>query len=438
MKKYFYLLVITLLSVFSACKDDDNDSSYTTYIVTTQLIYPEASGIEPIHSITITLYDTSNKSYASNTDENGKASFNVPAGVYRAVANDSRYVNGQKYSFNGAIDNIAVTNSWDATKTISLTMDGSVTGQIVIKELYVGGCPKDDGSGAYINDKYVILYNNSDQPVTLNNLCLGMVLPYNAHGNGNSDYESDRLKYEGEGWIPAGNGIWYFPNNITIEAGKQIVVALNNAIDNTQTYSKSINFSNSDYYCTYDMSAYPNTSSYSVPSTSIPASHYWSAARYGKGNAWPLSAISPAFFVFTTNESPTDFANNTNNTDYYGGTINDTNIRKKVPVENILDAVEVFTTTSDKNLKRLTASVDVGQTYLTNKLGYSSYRNVDKKETEAIAENAGKLVYSYSLGTDPSGIDAEASLKNGARIVYKDTNNSTNDFHQRAQASLRD
>lgn len=438
MKKHFYLLVIILLSVFSACSDNDNDSDYTTYVVTTQLIYPEESGVGPIQGITINLYDTNNKSYTSSTDENGKALFNVPSGLYRVVANDSRYVNGQKYSFNGAVDNITVTSNWDATKIVDLTMTGNVTGQIVIKELYVGGCPKDDGSGAYINDKYVILYNNSDQAVTLKNLCLGMVLPYNANGSSNNDYEGDRLKYESEGWIPAGNGIWYFPNNMTIEAGKQIVVALNNAIDNTQTYSKSINFSNPNYYCTYDMSAYPNTSSYSVPATVIPVSHYWSAIRYGKGNAWPLSTISPAFFIFTTDESPIDFAANANNTDYYGGTVNDVNIRKKVPVENILDAVEVFTTTSDKNLKRLTASVDVGQTYLTNKLGYSSYRNVDKEETEAIAANTGKLVYNYSYGSDPSSIDAEASLKNGARIVYKDTNNSTNDFHQRKQASLRD
>ena len=39
--------------------------------------------------------------------------------------------------------------------------------------------------------------------------------------------------------------------------------------------------------------------------------------------------------------------------------------------------------------------------------------------------------------TDPSGIDAEASIKNGAVIIYKDTNNSTNDFHQRRQASIK-
>jgi hypothetical protein len=67
---------------------------------------------------------------------------------------------------------------------------------------------------------------------------------------------------------------------------------------------------------------------------------------------------------------------------------------------------------------------------------------VDKTATEAILGNAGKLVYGYSLGyeesTDPSGIDAEASIKNGAHIIYKETNNTTNDFHQRSQASLRD
>ena len=73
--------------------------------------------------------------------------------------------------------------------------------------------------------------------------------------------------------------------------------------------------------------------------------------------------------------------------------------------------------------------------------GDSVYRNVDKEATEALAENEGKLVYDYSLGvgtsTDPSGINAEASIKNGAHIIYKDTNNSTNDFHERQKCSLR-
>jgi hypothetical protein len=67
---------------------------------------------------------------------------------------------------------------------------------------------------------------------------------------------------------------------------------------------------------------------------------------------------------------------------------------------------------------------------------------VDLTATEALEENEGKLVYQYQKGvdssTDPSGIDAEASRKNGAHIIYQDTNNSTNDFHERQQCSLKD
>ena len=121
-------------------------------------------------------------------------------------------------------------------------------------------------------------------------------------------------------------------------------------------------------------------------------------------------------------------------------------LRKWVPADWVVDACEVFSAGYvGKNNKRLITSVDGGSVVLTNRQGYSIYRNVNKEATEAIPENKGKLVYSYSMGTsdleegstDPSGIDAEASIKAGARIIYMDTNNSTNDFHQRKEASLR-
>ena len=91
--------------------------------------------------------------------------------------------------------------------------------------------------------------------------------------------------------------------------------------------------------------------------------------------------------------------------------------------------------------KRLTDDIDGGYVYLTNYMGHTVYRNVDKQATEALPENSGKLVYGYALGydgsTDPSGIDAEASMKKGAHIVYLDTNNSTTDFHERQKCSLK-
>lgn len=444
MKKISYLLFLALLAISFACSDDDKEESYITYQVDVQLVYQE-SDLEPVEGVKVTLYDTSEKIYEAMSNNEGKASFTVPAGVYRAVATDHRKSGGFESLYNGEANNIAVTNTWDKSKVVELSLTGSTKGQVIIKELYVGGCQKDDGSGNYQHDKYVILYNNSDQAVALDNLCLGIVLPYNAQAT-NNDYENGKLSYEDKGWIPAGNGIWYYPTTLNIEPGKEIVIALSNAIDNTKTYSHSINFSNPTYYCTYDIEAYNNTTYYSVPDAVIPTAHYWSAVRYGQGNAWTISNASPAFFIFRTEGvSPVEFANDPSRTNYHGGKESASEIRKTVPVEWILDGIEVFTTKSDKNQKRLTKKVDVGQTYLTNQYGYTSYRNVDAEATKAIEGNESKLVYNYALGTevngqpstDPSGIDAEASIRNGARIIYMDTNNSTKDFHQRKQASLR-
>ena len=119
----------------------------------------------------------------------------------------------------------------------------------------------------------------------------------------------------------------------------------------------------------------------------------------------------------------------------------------KVKTEWTVDGIEVFQAgKEDDNKKRLPASVDAGSIYMTCEKGYSLYRNVDKEATEALPENEGKLVYNYAGGTDmlddvygntdPSGIDAEASIANGAHIIYKDTNNSSADFLQRAVPSI--
>ena len=82
---------------------------------------------------------------------------------------------------------------------------------------------------------------------------------------------------------------------------------------------------------------------------------------------------------------------------------------RKVPIENVLDGVEVFSTAWDENYKRLTAAIDVGYVSLTARQGHSVERRIDTAETER-----------------------------QGHTVYLDTNNSSNDFVQRDHASLRD
>ncbi|MFV0539262.1 MAG: DUF4876 domain-containing protein [Dysgonomonas sp.] len=439
-QKLFFLLIAVLI-IGTSCSDSDDDDKYQTYDVTVKLVYPD--DYTASENVTVTLVNTTTTAtYTAATNASGEVSFKVSTGIYQVTATDNRAVSGNSYVLNGQ-SSLTIGNNWVSTTPVELILNASKSGQIIIKELYVGGCQKNDGSGKFQNDAYVVLYNNSDIELSLENTALGTSIPYN-FTTANKYYTNGQLSYEAEGWIPAGAAIWYFKNPVSIPAGKQIVIALKNAIDNTITYRNSINLANSEYYCTYDISGqYTNTTSYPSPASVIPTSHYLSASTYGAGNAWPISTISPTFFIFNTEgTTPAAFASDaTNREDYFGST---SLISLKVPVEWILDGVEIKGQGVD-GVKRLTSAVDAGYITMINGYGYSVYRNVDKEATEAIASNSGKLVYSYALGTtdqedgstDPSTIDAEASIKNGAHIKYKDTNNSTNDFHQRKKASLK-
>ena len=436
------LLAVAFLPLFTACSDDDGVPAQAQSIgqVTITL-----SGDGDLQGIEVQLRNiTTNSIFTQVSDTAGKAEFSVTPGIYEATATGNRSADGYAYTFNGTSGQITVRKNQPVAITIE--MKSARMSQIVIKELYNGGCLADDGVTRFQYDKCIVLYNNSSQKATLSNLCFGEGSPSNGHAN-NKNYDADgHLTYEAEGFIPVWNGIWYFPSTMELEPYQQLVVNVHGAIDNTLTVSQSVNYANSNYYCMYDPeSGYNQTNYYPTPADVIPTTHYLKAVRYGLGTGWALSVSAPALVMFQTHDAaPADYAANADNLWYDGGQAgNQVWACLKVPNDWIVDAVEVFSSGyKDSSLKRLTADVDAGCVWLTNYQGHSLYRNVNQEATLALPENAGRLVYGYSLGvdgsTDPSGIDAEASIRNGAHIIYMDTNNSSNDFHERQQCSLRD
>ena len=341
-------------------------------------------------------------------------------------------------------------------KNIVFRADDQNADQVLIKEVYNGGVMNPETNKNYQYDKSITLYNNCGQVAVLNNLCVGMAFQSNAEASANDKlYKDGHLVYENEDFIPAFHGIWYFPNSLVIQPYSQVVVNIHGAIDNTKTVPASVNYANKDYYCMYDPeyggggnsagnNFYNNTSYYPSPADVIPTSHYLKTVKYGMGNAWTFSVLSPAVFIFQTQGvSPKEHAENADNIWYADG-VQQTSVFTSIKVKKewVIDGVEVFNAAKLADCKkRFSADIDAGHVDLTNQLGHSLYRNVDKEATEALPENSGKLVYNYALGvdnsTDPSGIDAEASMKNGAHIIFLDTNNSTNDFHERQKCSLR-
>ena len=408
MKTISKILAILMLVGLMACHNDE-PAAYDVEQVRVQLTGEGAAQ----QGIGVRLTDSKGMEFVQMTDAQGLATFQVPVGIYQATVSwVGEIVDGWRTIYNGALSNLVVRR--DNPLSVTLPLTRATSSSIIIRELYVGGCQKDDGSGWFYRDKYVIIANNSGQRVTLPGLCLGICTPYNSYGINKNYDESGHLNYENEGFVPAASAFWYFQSDeVVFEPWEQKVIALNGAIDHTLAYSNSVNLAQPQYYCTFDIEHYTSTSAYPSPSEVIPTSHYLKAVRYGDQmeSAWPLSSTSPAMFIFTppAGMTPLEFGNDASNVWYDEGRALPTFACRKVPVENILDGIEVFSDAWDENAKRLTGSVDVGYVYMTARQGHSLERRIDVAETARQGQT-----------------------------VYQDTNNSTADFVQRNRASLRD
>ncbi len=378
-----------------------------------------------------------------STDASGMVVFKLLPGSYSVSSTHVTSENGMRLSYTGTT-NITVSPE-SQNKPFYLPMQKVESRQVIIKELYFGGCNNPETNKGYTNDAYVILYNNSDVEADASDVVFGFLAPYNGHGNNKYRGEDGNLIYENESWIPSYGAIWWFCAQVKIPAWSQIVVAIFSAIDHTATVSTSVNLADPSYYWMSNSGVAQYTNKKYAASDVIATNHYLSCYPFTQGNAWAMSNSSPAFFIgqipFAEVEA---LCKDTENYDHTLGTSAAMNV-VKFPKDKVIGAIEVFSQPNlAKSAPRFPASVNGGYVAITNNQGYSVYRNVDKASTEALPENAGKLVYDYALGTtdvegstDPSGIDAEASIANGAHIIYSQTNNSTNDFHQRKVASLK-
>lgn len=398
------LTALALMAVASCSYDEHLD----TYSVEVRLS-------EAQEAVTVQMTNSLGRSFSATTDAEGTARLTLPAGIYSASASKVTDDGYFRHVCNGSLADIAIgADSHVITLPVSITAMQTAN-PVLIKEIYNGGCQKDDGSGKFAIDKCIIIYNNSSEPVSLNNMGFGIIEPYNAEASTHSFLSDGVLEYADKDWIPALNGIWYFQDGNTIAPYSELVVNVHGAIDNTLTYTNSVNYANSAYYCMYDIEAtssdggkYSNTMYYPSPADVIPTSHYLKAVKYGKGNAWAMSQTSPAVVMFKTEgTTPKDFSENISNIVYPTG--REGNIVYaclKLPRQWVIDAVEVYNATALAACKkRITPDLDNGYATLTGGYGHSVIRKVEKT------------------------VDGHA--------IYQDTNNSTNDFYEADNCSLR-
>lgn len=241
MKKILTLFACAALLGTACTKDKGDDGKrYRTYEVAVQLVYPEGSELTATEGVEVRMTNSSTGTVTTAaTDAAGIASFTLTEGIYEATATDRRSVDGYTYTLNALQSNFVLSSStWSEGMTLSLNLVASRAGQILIKELYTGGCQKDDGSGTYQFDKYLVVCNNSDQTARIRNFCVGMTGPYNANASINN-YVDGRLVYADAGYTPSICAFWYLAKELVLEPYASASIALCGAIDHTVTYTNS-------------------------------------------------------------------------------------------------------------------------------------------------------------------------------------------------------
>ncbi|WP_290230371.1 DUF4876 domain-containing protein, partial [Bacteroides acidifaciens] len=371
-------------------------------------VYPDEYSDYLREGVTVKIEDIDRgNSYTSKTDKNGTVRFSLTKGIYRIQISDK----AEQDIFNGLADKVKFVNG---DLALNLPLVHSRSGDIVIKEIYCGGCTKLPFEGNYQSDKYMILHNNTSETQYLDGLCFGSLDPYNSQATNvwvTQDESTGATIFPD--FLPVAQCVWQFGGTgqtFPLAPGEDAVVVICGAIDHAAQYTQSVNLNKPGYFVCYNPVYFWNTLYHPAPGDQITPDHYLNVViKTGQANAYTFSVFSPATVLFKAKDTTIqDFVSQADNVIQKPGSTVDRTV--KVPVDWVLDAVEIYYGGSSNNMKRMPPSVDAG--YVTQSALYD-----------------GRTLYRHT--------DEEASREAGYEIL-EDTNNSSSDFYEREKQSLHE
>ena len=397
------LLAVALAGTALSCSTDPAAFPWPSALFEgkVQAVYPEGYETYAREGVSVRFSSIySDQVYTVKTDAQGCISAQLPSGLYRLSISDR----SGDWVFNGSDSHFLVSGNRNA----SLKLVASVSGPLLIRELYVGGCSKAPKEGTYQSDQYVLLHNNTADVIYLDSLCFGTLTPYNATGvNHWMDSEGNFPPF-----APVVTVVWRFPGDGTrfpMASGEDSLIALRGAIDHTQEYPLSVNLKRPDCFVCYNAAYFPNPLYHPAPGDLIRQDHILEVlVKTGQSNANTVSINSPTFLIFKSKGvSMEDWIKQEDVIWVTPGASSDVVVT--IPWEWVIDAVEVFDGSSTGNKKRLPPDQDAG--FVSQMETFKGYALTRK-------------------------IDEEATLDAGYTVLM-DSNNSSNDFYQSDKASLR-
>lgn len=379
-----------LLALFVACSEEPLERYASD--VTIRLMLSDSLAVSP-EGILVRLQNLQNNlSYSAAADAEGYVRMRVEHGFYSATAQSSYRDLNTLYHLNGAIASFLVAGKEGFSGDMHFAYaKGS---QLLFSEIYYTGCIAQDGKN-YLKDQYLKIYNNSDQVVYLDGVCIGFIDPMNALTTPSA--------WVGFDYLPIFNFAWGFPGSgeeHPLQPGREVVVALNAINHLALGQSNSVDLSNPTYWATYSVAS--NLIQQSPPAPGVSLMHnFW---KYGSATSAAASSISPGWIMWRVQGMTMEQFLNSAVKNHPSPTITKTYLG--VPIAWVYDGVECFRDAG--SYKRLPATIDNGFAHISEGIasGFSVHRRVDE------------------------------ALSVPGRVVYRDTNNSTEDF-VKGEPSLR-
>lgn len=388
-------MATTLMIFATSCKDDDEVAKYYDLGVSLQL--PADVTITDITSASVVVTNDQTGVQYSSTEVKTDYQFSIQGGSY-AVTVALRSNDGVSLTAYNGSKNVTVYEDQD----ITIELAKSETSGLVFKEVYYN-MVRPNGKTPYLRDQFYEIYNNSDEIFYLDNCVFGIlegtqgILP-TSWMQDNEIMKEYALGYYVTAFIGSGTDYPVAPGHSVVIASQ----AQNHTAETASAYNPEVDgamqspvdLTNADYeICLNDYK--PN---YAIDNPDVPNMSIIYAV--GTNNYFMVPATGNAIILakLPAGTDPIAYAQDEANLkERPDGTYAGTKYLM-IPQEYVLDGINIVNNDESKRVVRLRSEVDAGMVWMEKQYGGKSIR----RKVERITDDG--------------------------RTIFKDTNNSSDDF----------
>jgi len=386
MKKQVIISILLLGILAIGCKKEVTP----TYTLTIPLTFPTGFNLAAVPDGTeVKLINslTGRETILVTAGGTGSVTSILTEGTYDGSCSFTVKVGTDEYIFNGVLSKVLLSK--DASVAMPLVLVKN-TGGFIIKEIYFAGSKTTDAK-TYYSDQFHEIYNNSNETLYADGLCIAFLeqtpsapnVWKNADG---SDMTS--LPTTFQQWIIPGTG-----KEHPVLPGKSIVIAqdgIDHKTDPNGNTLSPVNLAKADWE-SYVAASGKDTDSPGVPNMTLMYTTSTSMVD------WLHSVFGYAEIIFRLPVPWEQFVANPANFKTKPGSTSTTQYLM-IPTSYVIDAVEIVYPDETKRNKRLPVTLDAGYTWIDG--GTYCSKSIRRK----------------------------AKLIVDGRVIYRDTNNSSNDF----------